>query len=330
MGINIGPLSNDWAVLCQLEYRARATYAEIGRLIGISKENVKNATRRLEQRGIISNYFAVIDVSRLGLTPYVVYAQLTAASQNERDLIIRKLCAHRNIYWVSRMGGKFDILFGLLAATVREFHDQLNGIQKDLGSQFGRLAISTRLQTIQFPRNYLSRRAPSRTGVKTKKPLTFGGDLGSIEISNRERTVVNAISGNARESTVGLAQQLKMPRTSVQRLLNDLEQKGIICGYAANVHAEALGYQIYRLLINTRRKDTSVANAIYRFAREHDNIIYLDFGIGEWDIELTCEVKDSFGLQEIFSQLQTEFANQMSSIELLSVFEDNVKFQFSV
>ena len=89
----IGFLSTEWAVLTHLDNNARASFASVGRLINTSKENVSNATHRLEQSGVISKYFAVINVSRLGFTPYVVYAQLQATSPKERISAINRLCA---------------------------------------------------------------------------------------------------------------------------------------------------------------------------------------------------------------------------------------------
>ena len=40
----LSALSADWAVLCQLDLDARASFATIGRRVGLSKESAKNAS----------------------------------------------------------------------------------------------------------------------------------------------------------------------------------------------------------------------------------------------------------------------------------------------
>lgn len=206
----------------------------------------------------------------------------------------------------------------------------LRTIMHRYGSQLGRIAINTRLQTIQFPRNYLSQRAPARTVHVPKKPLSFGESQKVIDLAQRDRQLINEISGNARVSTTELARKLKSPRSTVHRRLQALESRGIIQGYAACVHAERFGYQIYRMLISTFSKSFDVAESIYRFARAHPNVVYVDFGIGEWDAELTVEVRNQDELQILLSELRLKIGSDISEIELLIVFEDNVKFQFHV
>lgn len=326
----IGSLSTEWAVLTHLDNNARASFAEIGRLLDTSKENVSNATHRLEQRGVISSYFAVIGVSRLGLTPYVVYAQLQAASTKERSEAIKRLCQHPEVYWVSNMGGRYDLCFGILAQSAREFSDYCSHIQKQLGNKLTRISIQTRLQTIQFPRTYLSERAPSRKKLSAKKLLTFGSGTSTRELDTREKRIINLLAKDARISLVDIADQINTPRATTSRIVTKLEQENIISGYGANINAPLLGYYVYRLLIKSRSKGHDLVLKLYKFALEHFNIIYIDLGFGEWDIELTCEVKTQIELQDILSRIQSDFTQEIDTIELLSVFVDNVKFQFTI
>ena len=326
----IGALSTEWAVLTHLDNNARASFAEIGRLIDTSKENVSNATHRLEQSGIITKYYSVINVTHLGFTPYVVYAQLQAISPKERSATVNRICSYPEVYWVSTMGGKYDICFGILAQSAQEFSDICLKIQRALADKFSRISIHTRLQTIQFPRTYLSKKAPSRTKLTAKKLLTFGSGALIKTLEAREKKILYLLSKNARISLVDLSNQIGIPRATTTRILANLEQQNIISGYAANIDVTVLGYYIYRLLIKTRSKSPEVTLKLYNFAIDHDNIVYIDWGFGEWDVELTCEVQTQIELQDILSKIQTGFTHEIDTVELISVFVDNVKFQFSI
>lgn len=58
----------DRRLLEALLHDARAGYAELGRLIGLSASAVTERVRRLEESGVITGYTAEIDPERLGLT----------------------------------------------------------------------------------------------------------------------------------------------------------------------------------------------------------------------------------------------------------------------
>lgn len=57
----------DLQLLGALQKNARATYAELGEQIGLSQSSVFERLRKLEARGVITGYRAVIDPDALGL-----------------------------------------------------------------------------------------------------------------------------------------------------------------------------------------------------------------------------------------------------------------------
>jgi Lrp/AsnC family leucine-responsive transcriptional regulator len=58
----------DRRLLGALQRDARAGYAELGRLVGLSASAVTERVRRLEESGVITGYTAEVDPERLGLT----------------------------------------------------------------------------------------------------------------------------------------------------------------------------------------------------------------------------------------------------------------------
>ena len=57
----------DWRLLQALQRDARASYAELGRLVGLSPPAVTERVRRLEDAGVIQGYRAIVDPAKLGL-----------------------------------------------------------------------------------------------------------------------------------------------------------------------------------------------------------------------------------------------------------------------
>ncbi len=57
----------DRQLVAELHDNARATWAELGRLVGMSGPSVQERVRRLEERGVISGYRAEVSAEAVGL-----------------------------------------------------------------------------------------------------------------------------------------------------------------------------------------------------------------------------------------------------------------------
>jgi Lrp/AsnC family transcriptional regulator, leucine-responsive regulatory protein len=57
----------DLAIIAALQEDARATYADVGRRVGLSPSSVHDRVRKLEQAGVIRGYRAVVDPESMGL-----------------------------------------------------------------------------------------------------------------------------------------------------------------------------------------------------------------------------------------------------------------------
>lgn len=68
----------DLGLLSALQDDARATYAELGRTVGLSAPAVAERVRRLEASGIISGYHAEVDLKKAGYG-IVAFVRLNSA-----------------------------------------------------------------------------------------------------------------------------------------------------------------------------------------------------------------------------------------------------------
>lgn len=55
----------DWQILRELQQNARLSFAELGRMVNLSRPAVAERMRRLEEMGVIAGYRAEIDLGKL-------------------------------------------------------------------------------------------------------------------------------------------------------------------------------------------------------------------------------------------------------------------------
>ncbi len=318
---------HDLSLLFHLEQRARVSFAELGKSLRASRATVRNRVLAMEREGVISGYMTVFDIGALGLTGYAVYAQFRDASGEQRQQIIDYLCEHPRTYWVAKLGGAFDVLFGLQAPSVREFHSLYSEIYKEIGDKIGKSEISTRIQVSQFPRHYLIGR--SRPKVKQRyAAFRSGGDR--VQPGSTDIALLRVLARNARASLDELSERVSLSPATVRRRISEMEKSGIIQGYTAIVHPERLGFQIYKLLIRTRVKTAKSNEALFTFANSHTRTIFFSHVIAPWDFEVTVEVLGHEELQDIIADFRERFSDSISEIDIVITFDHFLKYQLMV
>ncbi|WP_420000473.1 Lrp/AsnC family transcriptional regulator [Streptomyces boninensis] len=74
----------DRQLITALRENGRASYAELGRLVGLSGPSVTDRINRLETAGVITGYRATVDAARLGLgVTALIGVQLSDAVDHE-------------------------------------------------------------------------------------------------------------------------------------------------------------------------------------------------------------------------------------------------------
>lgn len=83
--------ATSWALLVALQENARATYAELGRLVGLTPPAVADRIRRLEAAGVITGYRATVNPAMLGLSLKAII-RFRCAYTCERTLSFARTC----------------------------------------------------------------------------------------------------------------------------------------------------------------------------------------------------------------------------------------------
>ncbi|MBT5022830.1 Lrp/AsnC family transcriptional regulator [Candidatus Woesearchaeota archaeon] len=313
----------DKKLIYELELDARASFAKIGKKIGLSKETVINRVKRLENQGIIGGYNAIVNIAKLGFTGYAVFVRFENTTEKIKKELIEYIKKNNRVYWVALLGGNYDLLFAIHAKTILEFNSVYTKIQNKYGRYLRDNVISIRSQVSQFHRGYL-------VGKKeVGKAPYFGKEISIEELDDTDKKIINTISGSGRINVVDLSQKIKVARTTVHNRIKNLEKRGIMQSYSALIHPENYDYQLYQLMIIVRSVNEKLKSKMYAFALYNPNINFYVDCVGKWNFELSCEVKSQKELQELMLSLRSSFP-EIVGIELVITFDYYLKYRWYV
>ena len=120
--------ATDRALLSALRDNGRASWAELARLIGLTAPSVQERARRLEERGVIAGYTAVVQpaATGLGVTALVGVALGEGADQQDVTLRLRDLPEIEDCYLVA---GEDSFLAKVRVADIPALERSLSRLQ---------------------------------------------------------------------------------------------------------------------------------------------------------------------------------------------------------
>lgn len=153
MAAGLDPI--DRKILRFLREDGRMSHAAIAKEVGLSGPAVHERVRKLEQRGVIAGYTALLDPDTLG-RPHVAFTLVTLAPGNETAVdepIVARICDEPDVLEFHRIAGEDCYLVKIRAATNKDLEKLLRRIRSIPGVARTRttLVLSTELERPTIP-----------------------------------------------------------------------------------------------------------------------------------------------------------------------------------
>jgi Lrp/AsnC family leucine-responsive transcriptional regulator len=151
---NRTPLKSlDTKTLKLLMRSGRATWAELGQLLGLSAPSAADRVRKLEQRGVIRGYAALVDPASVG-HPLTAYISVSLASHRNRAAFLRAIDKMDQVAECHHLAGDDDYL---LKVRCRGTQDLDHLLAKELKDKLGvartrtTIVLSTAKESVLVP-----------------------------------------------------------------------------------------------------------------------------------------------------------------------------------
>lgn len=289
----------DKELLFELDKNARQSSRQLARIVGINKEAALYRIKRLERKGIINGYYALIDFSKMGYFLVRAYIRLQRVTAEEEDQLISTLVQNKNTLQVYKTDGPLDIAIGVLVKNFSEFYALWEKFELKYKKSILETKTSVLFKYLHYNRNYLVEKKRWDNSAHST------GEANAISLDQKDISILKALATDAKMPAVKLAKKLGIPVTSLIYKLRQLEKKKVILGYKAMIDFDKLGYEYYK--VDLYLDDISKRASVQGFLRLRPEIIYEDITIGGSDVEFDVEVKSYDDLYSLLKELKKVF-----------------------
>ncbi len=309
---------NEKSILRQLESDSRMSFSKIAKKTRKSQQRVSYNVNSLIKKGVIKNFYTLIDYSKLGVISFRVYFKISYVSQARFREFVDFLRLQADTAWISSCGGDYDIICTFFASNPSQFNKKLRKVMAEFPKLIKDYTILTTIVIRNFEREYLL------SGANIPKEVIIGGDRKPEIIDDTDMHILNLICDNARINSVELANKLSLtPRTVIKRI-KDLRERKIIIGFRPLLNLQKIGYISTLLLIRYHNMTVELERKLVNYLKIHLNIVGVVKTLGEWDLEIEIEVKSRHIFRKIEIEIREKFTSlihEIRSVPLYGVFK---------
>jgi len=299
----------DEKLLYELDKDSSLSLSKLSRKIKRSKQFTLFRLKRLENKGIITHYNAIIDMAKLGYFTFRIYIKFQQMTDEEQETLVKYLKTRDNIWTIAVCHGKWDLAFFIGTNKIETAHEEWDLLMEKYKKNIEKYNFSLYSPVYNFNRVFFL------DSFKRREIRTYG-ESGNITLDEKDWLIIKNYAPNVRQSIIELSRKTNIdPKTIIRRIKN-LEKEKIICGHKIGLNIYKLGYNSYRIdldLLSTEKN-----SEIKEYCLQHKNIYQINKTLGSSDFEIELVVKDLSELLKIINDIKKRFKDVVRNASYFS------------
>lgn len=307
----------DMKILYELDTNSRQSIPQLSKQVGLHKNTVRYRIKRLEQLGIITNYYTVIDSYKLGYMVLKFYTSYQNATSAVRREIVNYFTQSKTTWVVSSIEGAFDLDVIFWIKNLNHFYPFWAKTLNIYIKYFKDPTFLFQIQAISFRPSYLIN--------KQKKPQNEKCEITGREtitpIDKLDRKLLHIVASQARLPLIDIIKKLNITTNVARYRLNKLTKLGIIQGFRANIDISKLGYRTVK--VDLFLDKYGERNKIINYIKHNPYLVCIMTSVGNSHLELELNVENMIQFYHIMQDLIDRFPDVIRNYRYFSILENH-------
>jgi len=296
----------DRKILYELDLNCRQSNSQIGKKVGLGRDVVGYRIKKLEDEGIITQYWANINTFKLGYNVFRIYLNFRDVTPKKKQEIINYFVNYKNSWVVASIKSGIDLDVVIWVKSIYEFYHFWDKTLDNYEKYFDKFDISIYIQANVYRKSYL---LPNNDDSKNREMFRIACGEDSVKIDEIDYKLLNELSVNARASLVELGEKFDISSQSINYRIKNLVKNEIINAFRIDIDYDKLGLKNYK--IDIYLKNHKMKKPISDYLSKMPSLEFMNFAIGWSDLEPEFVVNRLDELMEILDDINTKFSGSI-------------------
>lgn len=346
----------DMELLAELSLNGRESLTWLAQKLGLSKQRLSYRLRALQRRGVLTGFFAIPNIFRLGFDHFRVFVRFQRLTEAGEKELLDHLLTRSDVSWLTQLDGDFDLEFVVWAQGVPAFESAYDDILGQFGPLFQEkyFSLATRIEFRPWrfltPANTASKAAmagvtpavvslkalPGGTADSPSKAATAGvspagTDSKAVVLESRgnpiaigaiDRRLLAELSRNGRLSLAALAARCRISPAAAAQRLRALRRSGAVAGFGAKIDHVLLGRVYRKVFLRLEQPAGAPLERLCAWLRARPEVIFLVKTVGGYDLEVELMTGPGGEFLVFMRRLRTEFASEIAAFRSVIVLRE--------
>ena len=302
----------DKDILRILNKNCREPDSSISRKLKISKQAVSYRIKKMQESGLIKNFYTEFNLSKLGYNSYYIFLELERITNKIENEIIKEFVNDKNIGWIIHVVGKPNIILLVYAKTLNEFEESYSKIKNICSNNLRDANFSILTKSHKLSYRFLE---TDFEGIQSEK-------FQPIILDDEDNKLMKALSQNAREKITTISNKSGLSLDVIRYRLKKLKANNVINGFRMKLDISKLGIQWHLLFIKLQPIDEKTKKRFLNYILQQKETYYLTSTIGSYDLIVDLQVASSTDVMNLVFELRDKFPEVIKSFETLLIFKE--------
>lgn len=303
--------AKDWRILYVLIKNPRLPISKIAKECQISRNSVEYRINQMKEKGLITGFKSVINISKLNYQSFHVFLTLNS-TKNEKEFLER-LNESKYVNSIISYKGKFNYEISIMTKSLKEALEVYSNLIREMSiSNEEILILLSTIKSEVLPLNFFKKEVTIKPSVNKilKKSSIYDVDDTDIKL-------MRLLANTSNLNNVEIANELKISTDIVRYKIKKLVDSDYILEFRPAINYNILNLSMKTILLKLNYFYYDKHKEFEQFLKGDGSVIWATSSFGKYDYILYILTDDYNELHEFFDKINDKFGSIIKVYELL-------------